>query len=510
MAKRRLNKKVALVGSAVFLVLVLVAIVVILRLSQDPEKFVRDGDMALEAARQATDEEIKKQEYRKAERNYGKARGEAQSDSFRVEILLKLVDLFIETDQWRKVLGTWNQIILIDPKNVKARFGRLEFYYIMADTGHRAYWQEVESQASDFIDVADDELLAQDTERWEFPFLKESNVVRPKLMGSYLYLRRGRANLEIAKMGAVIDREQAINQAIADMEKVKELDPENIDVYWHLAQTIIEKGEIAASKGNLEERDEAREQATQILEQAVEVDPDKPKAHINLLTMKLVLAQNISREEILALEPEYLSLTQRFGSAAEVFSTLAGLYLRLGHKYLDKAIEAVEKAVELDSQNVAYARVAANLYYNKFSIYGQREGIYKAIEMAKHALTLPDSQDTPGPRQNANRINRLTLYMFLANCYIEQLLEPYEEMSDSEKQRWMTDAEDAVHQIGQIIGSGEAPMVVKWQGMLELAKGNRNLAVRKLCVAYEQLKAGGQRDGRLSYTLANLFNNTSA
>ena len=509
MAKRRLNKKVALVGSAVFLVLVLVAIVVILRLSQDPEKLAREGDMAWEAARQATDEEIKKQEYRKAERNYGKARGEAQSDSFRIEILLKLVDLYIETDQWRKVLGTWNKIILIDPKNVEARFGRLEFYYIMADTGHRAYWQEVESQASDFIDVADDELLAQNTKRWEFPFLKESDVVRPKLMGSYLYLRRGRANLEIAKMGAVIDREQAINQAIADMEKVKELDPENIDVYWHLAQTIIEKGEIAASKGNLEERDEAREQATQILEQAVEVGPDKPKAHINLLTMKLVLAQNISREEILALEPEYLSLTQRFGSAAEVFSTLAGLYLRLGHKHLDKAIEAVEKAVELDPQNVAYARVAANLYYNRFSIYGQREGIYKAIEMAKHALTLPHSQDTPGPRQNANRVNRLTLYMFLANCYIEQLLEPYEEMSDSEKQQWMTDAEDAVHQIGQIIGSGEAPMVVKWQGILELAKGNRNLAVRKLCAAYEQLKADGQRDGRLSYTLADLFKNTT-
>ena len=172
MAKRRLNKKVALVGSAVFLLFVLVAIVVILRLSQDPEKFVREGDMALEAARRATDEEIKKQEYEKAERSYGKARGEAQSDSFRVEILLKLVDLNIETDQWRKALQTWNQIILIDPKNVKARFGRLEFYYIMADTGHRAYWQEVESQASEFIDVADDELLAQDSERWEFPFLK--------------------------------------------------------------------------------------------------------------------------------------------------------------------------------------------------------------------------------------------------------------------------------------------------------------------------------------------------
>ena len=509
MAKKRLNKKVALIGSAFFLILVLVAIVVILHLSQDPEKYVRDGDMAWEAARLATDEEEKKREYEKAERSYGKARAESESDSFRVKTLLKLVDLYIETDQWRKVLGAWNQIILIDPKNVKARFGRLEFYYIMADTGQRIYWQEVQSQASDFIEVVDEELLAQETAQWEFPFLLESAPARPRQMGSYLYLRRGRANLERAKMGEVIDREQAISQVIADMEKVQELDPANLDAFWYRAQAIIEKGEIAASKGNLEERDKAKEQAIQILEKAVEVNADKPKAHVNLLTMKLVLAQNISREEVLNLESEYLSLTQRFDSAPEAFSTLAGLYLRLGHKYLDKAIETVEKAVELEPQNVAYARVAANLYYNKFSIYGQKEGIYKAVEMAKHALTLPDTQDKPGPRQNANRINRVTLYMFLANCYIEQLLKPYEGMLDSEKQQWTTDAEDAVHQIGQIIGSGEAPMIVKWQGMLELAKGNRNLAVRKLYAAYEQLKAGGRRDGYLSYTLADLFKNTT-
>ena len=46
MAKRRLNKKVAALGSMVFLLLVLMAIVTILHLSRDPDKFIQDGDTA--------------------------------------------------------------------------------------------------------------------------------------------------------------------------------------------------------------------------------------------------------------------------------------------------------------------------------------------------------------------------------------------------------------------------------------------------------------------------------
>jgi len=53
MAKRRLNKKVAFIGSAVFMFLVLCAIGAILYLSRDPRKFIKDGDAALKAGRGA-------------------------------------------------------------------------------------------------------------------------------------------------------------------------------------------------------------------------------------------------------------------------------------------------------------------------------------------------------------------------------------------------------------------------------------------------------------------------
>jgi len=47
MAMRRLNKKVAFIGSAVVVFLLLVVIAVVLRLGQDPEEYIRDAEAAL-------------------------------------------------------------------------------------------------------------------------------------------------------------------------------------------------------------------------------------------------------------------------------------------------------------------------------------------------------------------------------------------------------------------------------------------------------------------------------
>ena len=206
MAKKRLNKKVALIGSGVFVLLFLMAIGVILHLSRDPEKFIKDGDSAIKTAREMTDEKIKEETYKRAERNYHKARNLAKKDSLKIEILFKLVELYIETGQWRNVLGCWGNIIRIDTENVKARFGRFEYVYIMADSGAQKLWQEVESQASQFIEVAENAgLLMNDIAKWQPSGMREQGLSRNvrQCLGSYLYLRRGRANLELTRLGAV-------------------------------------------------------------------------------------------------------------------------------------------------------------------------------------------------------------------------------------------------------------------------------------------------------------------
>jgi len=520
MAKKILNKKVALIGSAVFVFLLLAAIGVVLRLSQDPEEFIKDAEAALKAARQATSEEVKKQEYETAVRNYSKARSLAKTDSLRIEMLFKLAQIYIETDRWRNALGCWNNIARIDPKNVKARYPRLKYFYILADTGARQLWQEVESQASELIEVAENaDLLAEDTAQWESFEVRDEQTGIQRL-GPYLYLVRGRAMLEMAKLGVVTDRDESLERAIGDLEKVRELEPGNVGVYSHLAQAVITKGDLLASRGNLEERDKAREQAKELLEQAVEVAPDDVGAHVNRLAIKrdLVIAQG-DREQMESLEPEYLALVEKFATSAQTHMELARFYHALGPKRIDEAIKAAEKAIEWDKENVACAIEAANLHCRRFSVYGESSSLFRAIELAKNALTLPDAKEQTGPRRLANRMNRVSLHVFLASCYIEQILEPCETRTELQNKEWLENAQQAVREIEQLVGSGDDPQVIMWQGMLELAKSNKNVAVRKMYAAYEQLKAAGIEDAQpslvqrsyaqLSRVLAKIFEGTS-
>ena len=501
MAKKRLNKKVVLIGTVVFAILALAAIGVILHLSRDPDKFIEDGNAAVQAG-----------DYEKAERCYHKARSLAKTDSLRIEVLFKLVDdVYLVTDQWNFVLGCWDKIINLDPKNIRARFGRLKYVYIMADNGASNYWKEVASQAGEFIELVEKEgLFDESTEPWESFGIQE--VTGIKKLGPYLYLLRGRANLEMAMRGAVTDPDKLLARAMEDLEKVRKVELQSVDAYLYLAQAAVTKGDILASRGDIEGKDKAGEQAIKLLEEAVKVASDNPKSHINLLNMKLrfMFSQAIDREQLKSVEPEYLSLVKKFGSSSEAFSALSGFYMQLGHKNLDQAINAVEKAIELDKEEVGYATRLAYLLYQRFSIYGQKQDILKAVEVASNALTLPNAQDKPGPRSYANKGNRLSLCVFLANCYIEQVLEPERSgiKTESEKQELIAKAEQSVHEIEQLVGSGENPEVAKWQGMLELAKGNVDSGVRKMFAAYEQWKSVNRKDFVLSYRLAKIFENT--
>ena len=65
MAKKRLNKKVALVSSAVLAIVIVILILVILRQTRDPNKFFKEGDAAVKAAQLTTDKDTKIKEYQR-------------------------------------------------------------------------------------------------------------------------------------------------------------------------------------------------------------------------------------------------------------------------------------------------------------------------------------------------------------------------------------------------------------------------------------------------------------
>ncbi len=504
MARKKLNKKVAILGLIVFMFVVLLGIAAILYLSQDPQKYIDDGNASLKLAQQEPNEELQSDIYAKAARSYHKARSRSKSDEQRIEILFKLVELYMETGDWKFVRGCWNQIIQIDPKNIRARLGQIKYFYIVADNGMLSAWRDIGTQATELLEVLDQQQLAQNPDNWK------SFEIQPRSSGqileSYLYLLNARANLIGATTGAVADPNESFDKAIDDMEKVREIEPSNIDVYLYLAQATYQKMQLQPLMGP-KQKEKTIAQIEHYLELAVENAGEDPKVHLFLLSIKPFLKQMTGIDQYKALEAKYMSIVEQFDSDAQVYSALVGYYLRLGYEYLDKAIDAIDKALELDDQNIDYAKTATRLYYQRFSLQKRKSDVRKAIKIAENALELPNTQESTGPRFWANKSNRFFFYQFLADCHIEQVLN-YRRNSvgtESQAQQWMENAEKMVHGIEQLLGSGEDPQVIKFQGMLELARGNEDEAVRKLYATYEMFKSADQPDGKLAYELARIF-----
>jgi tetratricopeptide (TPR) repeat protein len=520
MARRRLNKKVALIGSTVFLLLGLGTVVVILKLSRNPAQFIADGDVAWAA-----------KDYDSARRNYSRAVGLTRSSSDKVDLFFKLADVYREMNDWRRVQACWEQIVTLDPRNVKARVGRLKYSYILADSlsgvgeSISGYWKETLTQATEFMKIAEDgKLMDKPKADWE-PSFGTADEPRwgggARLLGPCLYFIAGRAAFEMASLGAVSSPDELLNEAQTSLQKARELDPNNVDIYYYLAQVVLQKGERAASRGSTQEKEASIKQAADILAQGVEATGKAPQAYVNLLSRKFAAARTggiaAARTQMEALQPEYQALAEKFPQNPRVFAAVAEFYSvysayvgsAAATEALNRATEAIDKAAALDKNSVLYARFAARLYYHKYSRYKDEASLRRAIELAEHGRELPDAQDSPGPRQYAKQANKLSLCAFLTRCYVDRILRL--DKASAERTALLAKAEQAVHEIEQIRGSGENPQVVMWQGMLELGKGHTGKAIKGLYAAYEQFKASGsaQQDPFLSYTLARIFKGTT-
>ncbi|MDD5458922.1 MAG: tetratricopeptide repeat protein [Phycisphaerae bacterium] len=496
MAKKRLNKKVALIGFIVIILFAIGGIAVFLRLSQDPEKFIQDGDAAFNT-----------EDYEKAAENYLRAKARTKSDELKVDILFKLSETYLKTGGWKFVVGCWSNITQIEPNNVKAQLGLIKYLYILADSGASAYWKQIDEQIGKFIEIADAEVLGYDVADWQ-PFEIES-ICKSKKIGSTLYFVKGRAIFEMAQSGSMSNIEQGFDDAIENLQKSLDLDPANTEAHYYIARAAAHKGDVLENRGVLGAHKEGMEKAKQTLEKLLQAAPNDPQVHINYLTMLPAIKEIKTQDEYLELEPLYQEMITKFPTSAEVYSAAAGFYSQLGPKYLQKMIEFSDKAKSLETENILYAIQAANCYYMRYSLENNVSDLTTAMTIVKDALELPGAQEGTGPKQWEKKNYRVSLYALLANSSLEQLIYHSERFTEDAKQQMLDDAQAAVHQIEQLVGSGEDLRIVKWRALYELAQGNTNEAGRSLYDVYQKTKAQGAGDPQAAYALAHIFKNST-
>ena len=473
---KRLNKKIAIIGSLVVAVMVVAAILFILNMSKDPQKFLDDARAEMANA---------EPDYKIAGKNYGKAFAYSKETPAKIDILFELSEMYIQADEWNKAAGCWKKVTTLDTSNAEAMLSLLDYTYEVAMAGNWTSWKDIETDSADLIEKQID-------------------------TSARMYRINGQATLEQVKRGQKTDKTAAIKQTIETLQKAREIEPNNVDVYQYLADAMITKGTIMAEKGVLGAAKNAKEQAEKILADGIENNPQSAKAYLNLYNVNLEASRS-DTEIFDSLEKDLTALTEQFPQSPLAWSGLSMLY-QSRPKYLDKALEAAEKAYSCESDNVNYALVIANLLYRKSQKTKSENDFSKAVDLANQALSYPDSIDKPGPRARISFLNRFSLHTFLANCYIERTSEL--SASDPDKAKWLEKGKGEVHEIIQLLGSAENPYAIMWAGRVALAEGDKQEGVKMLNAAYELLTASGEKKGdpqlgQLSYYLAEALKDTT-
>ncbi len=478
MAKKRINKKVAIIGSLILAVILMGGVVFLLKYGKDPHKLISDAELALE-----------QNDYELADEFFKEAYGAARDDTeLKIDILFSLADLHAADNEYhepdyQKVRGAWHQIINLDPRNLKALRASLQYYYEIGDFGGANVWKSVEENAEKIIEIRQERGLEPDK------FVRNSIA---------------RAKLELAASGQTADREATLEEAVRLTEEALEIDPDNFDLYQYLARAALIEGAIRESKGIMDAQESAQSKAVEILEGAAEKLEDNPQAYVSLGLAK----SRIEEYDQDMFVSELKSLTEKFPQSASVFSAISNVYRRSPDS-LDDSIDMISKAMELEPDEIQYRLNAIDTYYNKFIISKDMSYLDKAVEMAEAGLEMPQAQETTSSRQYANQNNRLSLYSLLATCYIDKAIAFDEKGDQADRSKALDNAEDAVYQLQQMYGTGDNLYVQKWQGILKLAKGQNQQAINQMYKVYEQFNSAGRSDTQLSSKLAEAFEGRS-
>ncbi len=484
MARKRVNKKLAIIGSAFMLVIIVGAIAFLLLNSKDPYKFMADAEASI-----ATNE------YQDAIDYYGEALGAAKNDTqLKIDIYFILSDIFLTDNEynevnWKKAVACWQNVVNLEPKNVEAREKLLDYFYQIAKNGQVNAWRTVETNSQELLDI------------YQEKGVDASFDVR---------MANAQAKYETAFLGQTSNRLETVEAAIAELEELLNEETTKYEIYKLLADSWTLKGDLENQQGLLDADKIAREEARKVLNKAKDNLAEDARPHIALLDLeikRLRRERTAPEEEKEYVRPRFDEIINKFPETPEVFVAYAS-YFRNYYDTFDEALIGVEKALELDPQSVRNAMVAAHLFYQKFQYDEDEAALSQAIEISSKALSYPNAQEVTGPREFVNKSYRLNLYSLLTLYQIEQGM--LYELGSEQRNTLIEKAEESIHEIEQLYGTADNVYVTKWRGMLQYAMGNEQEAVRLLYSVYEDLATIDKPDIVTSTTLNKLLRNEEA
>ena len=482
----QVNWKVAIIGIVTLAVICAGGVVVYLHYNKDPEKLYAKGERLLQDALDESERLVQSGNYTEddqeeafamyveAQNNFGGAYNATKDDTYKIKILFKLVDFHqidnpIHTADWHKAMACWNKILTIDPKNIEANKSLLDYMLLVAnnisDTGSQVNtetWKSINEYASKMISVF------------------EEQGIKPEV---YVLIAKAKSQLYISKAGQSTNPESSLDEVIAQLQSIKQIEPTNIEIYALLSQADAEKAKLEEGRGVLDASTQSLQRQYEYLQEAIEACPDDPKAYINLLNAKLINSQN-DKDTIKQLEADYVSLSEQFSSEPQVYTALA-IYYSLNLNKIDLAIENILKATKLAPDDLRITISLINTYLRKGLALGDIDSYRKGANLASQALEHPEAQEVKGPRESANRMNKFEL-LGLAGMNLFELAVASD---DPEKEQTAIRLENVVNEIQQFYGTDENPSMSKWFGMLDVAKGDYEIGINKLYDAYRQFRA---------------------
>lgn len=481
---KKVNKKVVLIVLIVFGIMGLAAAGLGFKFLQErnPEYCLNKAQQTLEA-----------DDYQTAEKFFGRAVVFTKNDPEKIQRYFDLAEFhLIQNDRhepnWRKALGCWSAVINIDPKHKEALQKLLDYFYEGADLGGAQLWKPVQEYSEKLLEVT-----------------PEGDPEYNKVLLAF-----ARSNLAIAELGGTTTRQESLDEAVKDFNKLLEADPSDERLYLYLAQAAGVQAQIDEDRGLPNARRTANAKGLAYLEQAVAQNENNAAAWAQLFQFRLGVGDP---NRIDALREEIAAKIRTLPPSVKLFMAQSASYDHTGQlgrrEEMDCSIAAIREALRLEPDNVDAQLKLIYMLYRKGCNFEEPSLRQEAIETAEAALNLSDVRDIPGPRQSYRTQNRYRILSFLTRAYLEKALEARTAgKSESDITPWLSKAQSYSDSITQILGASEHLEVQKWQGIIALAEGKKELGLRTLYKAYQQAKAldrpnqPSQVDPFLCYILA--------